>query len=109
MISGLTPDELAAAHRAPSARVATGLSLIRMLLRAGSPLTSQISEVDVSRNDGPVLYTVDGVEVRLGAEEWESRIPRLMGVLAQLASSGESVSAIDLRFRDLVVLKPAAR
>ena len=109
VISGLTDDELVAASRAPSPRVAAGLSLIRMLLRTGSPLTSQISEVDVSRPDGPVLYTVDGVEVRLGKEEWDARIPRLIGVLAQLASSGEAVSAIDLRFRDQVVLKPAAR
>ena len=109
VISGLTDDELAAASRAPSPRVAAGLSLIRMLLRTGSPLTSQISEVDVSRHDGPVLYTVDGVEVRLGEEEWDARIPRLIGVLAQLASSGEAVSAIDLRFRDQVVLKPAVR
>jgi cell division protein FtsQ len=106
VISGLTDDELTGASRAPSPRVAAGLSLIRMLLRTGSPLTSQISEVDVSRQDGPVLYTVDGVEVRLGREEWDARIPRLLGVLAQLASSGESVSAIDLRFRDQVVLKP---
>ena len=106
VISGLTDDELTGASRAPSPRVAAGLSLIRMLLRTGSPLTSQISEVDVSRPDGPVLYTVDGVEVRLGKEEWDARIPRLLGVLAQLDSSGEAVSAIDLRFRDQVVLKP---
>jgi cell division protein FtsQ len=109
VISGLTADEISAAGRQPSPRVATGLSLIRMLVRTGSPLTSQISEVDVSRHDGPVLYTVDGIEVRIGAEEWESRIPRLVGVLAQVASSGEAVSAIDLRFRDQVVLKPAVR
>lgn len=107
VISGLSPDELAAAHRAPSPRVAAALSLIRMLLRASSPLTSQISEIDVSRAEGPVLYTVDGVEVRLGKDEWEARIPRLVGVLAQLASSGEAVSAIDLRFRDQVVLQTA--
>jgi cell division protein FtsQ len=109
VISGLTAEEMLGGGRAPSPRMAAGLALIRMLLRTGSPLTSQISEVDVSRQDGPVLYTVDGVEVRLGKEEWDSRIPRLIGVLAQLASSGESVSAIDLRFRDQVVLKPAVR
>jgi len=109
VISGLTAEELADANRSPSPRVTTGLSLIRLLLRSGSPLTSQISEVDVSRHDGPVLYTVDGIEVRLGADEWESRIPRLIGVLAQVKSSGEAVSAIDLRFRDQVVLKPAVR
>lgn len=109
VISGLTDDEIASASRAPSERVLTGVRLIRTLLRAGSPLLAQISEVDVGRSDGPVLYTVDGIEVRLGAEEWDSRIPRLAGVLAQVASSGQAVSAIDLRFRDQVVLKPAVR
>jgi cell division protein FtsQ len=109
VISGLTDEEIAAASRAPSERVLTGVRLIRTLLRAGSPLVAQISEVDVGRADGPVLYTVDGIEVRLGAEEWDSRIPRLAGVLAQVASSGQPVSAIDLRFRDQVVLKPAVR
>jgi cell division protein FtsQ len=109
VISGLTDDEIASASRAPSERVLTGVRLIRTLLRAGSPLVAQISEVDVGRSDGPVLYTVDGIEVRLGAEEWDARIPRLVGVLAQVASSGQTVSAIDLRFRDQVVLKPAVR
>ena len=109
VISGLTDEEIAAASRAPSERVLTGVRLIRTLLRAGSPLLSQISEVDVGRTDGPVLYTVDGIEVRLGADEWDARIPRLAGVLAQVASSGQPVSAIDLRFRDQVVLKPAVR
>jgi len=52
-----------------------------------------------------VLYTVDGIEVRLGAEEWDERLARLEGVLAQIARAGEPVSAIDLRFRDQVVLK----
>ena len=105
VISGLTAEELATARQAPSARVASGVSLIRLLLRSGSQLTIQISEIDVSRPEGPVLYTVEGVEVRLGAEEWEARLPRLQGVLAQLASSGQSVTSIDLRFRDQVVLK----
>jgi cell division protein FtsQ len=109
VISGLSPEELASASRSPSERLLTGVQLIRTLLRAGSPLVGQISEVDVSRSDGPVLYTVDGIEVRLGSEEWDSRIPRLAGVLAQVASSGQPVSAIDLRFRDQVVLKPAVR
>jgi len=109
VISGLTPDELATAGRSPSARVSTGLALIHLLQRASAQLASQISEIDVSRPEGPVLFTVDGVEVRLGRDDWETRLPRLQGVLAQVASSGEAVSSIDLRFRDQVVLKPAGR
>ena len=80
------------------------IALIRALVRRASRLTAQISEIDVSRPDGPVLYTVDGVEVRLGTEEWESRLGRLENVLQEIASAPEAVTSIDLRFRDQVVL-----
>jgi cell division septal protein FtsQ len=109
IITGLSPADLASADGAPTPRVAVGISLLRVLLRSETALLRQISEIDVSRPDGPVLYTVEGVEVRLGAEDWEARLGRLQGVLAQVRTGGEPVSAIDLRFRDQVVLKTVAR
>jgi cell division protein FtsQ len=109
VITGLGPADLAAGAGAPTSRVAVGISLLRLLLRSETALLRQISEIDVSRADGPVLYTVEGVEVRLGAEDWEARLGRLQGVLAQVRASGEPVNAIDLRFRDQVVLKTVAR
>ncbi len=108
VITGLGPSDLAAdGGRSP--RVAAGVSLLRMLLRSESALIQQISEIDVSRPDAPVLYTVDGAEVRIGADDWEGRLARLQGVLAQLRAGGEVVGAIDLRFRDQVVLKTVTR
>ncbi len=59
----------------------------------------------MSRRDGPVLYTVDGIEVRLGTEDWEERLARLEGVLTQVAARTDAIRAIDLRFRDQVVLR----
>ncbi|HYB41108.1 MAG TPA: FtsQ-type POTRA domain-containing protein [Candidatus Methylomirabilis sp.] len=109
VLSGLEADDLGAAHRRPSERAAAGIALLRLLLRAQSPLLGQISEVDVSRREGPVLYTVGGIEVRLGGEDWDARLGRLQGVLAQLAGSAEAVTSIDLRFRDQVVLKTAGK
>ena len=50
-----------------------------------------------------MLYTVDGVEVRLGADEWDARLGRLEGVLAQVAT--QDVHGVDLRFRDQVVFE----
>jgi cell division septal protein FtsQ len=47
---------------------------------------------------------VDGIEVRLGTEDWEERLARLEGVLAQVARQGPAVTGIDLRFRDQVIL-----
>jgi cell division septal protein FtsQ len=55
--------------------------------------------------DGPVLYTVTGVEVRLGAEDWEERLARLEGVLAQKTAREGAIRSVDLRFRDQVVLQ----
>jgi cell division protein FtsQ len=107
VITGLSPADLGAGP--PSPRVAAGISLLRVLLRSETALLQQISEIDVSRPDGLVLYTVEGVEVRLGADDWEARLGRLQGVLAQIRAGGEAVSAIDLRFRDQVVLKTMTR
>jgi cell division protein FtsQ len=106
VISGLSEDELATMRSAPGPRARAAIALIRALLRTGSALTAEISEIDMSRTEGPVLYTVDGVEVRLGTEEWEERLARLEGVLAQVAS--QDVQGVDLRFRDQVVLRRAS-
>jgi cell division protein FtsQ len=105
VISGLTADELASMRTAPGPRARAAIAVIRALLRSGSGLTAEISEIDMSRREGPVLYTVDGVEVRLGSEDWEERLARLEGVLAQVAT--QDVRAVDLRFRDQVVFQKA--
>jgi cell division septal protein FtsQ len=103
VISGLTEEELVTMRTSPGPRARAAIALIRALLRTGSALASEISEIDMSRAEGPVLYTVDGVEVRLGSEEWDERLARLEGVLAQVAS--QDVNGVDLRFRDQVVLR----
>jgi cell division protein FtsQ len=104
-ITGLSEDELQTMRTAPSKKAQLAIGLIRTLLRSSSALAEEISEIDMSRKDGPVLYTVDGVEVRLGSEEWEDRLARLEGVLAQLGRDGGGVNTVDLRFRDQVVLQ----
>jgi cell division protein FtsQ len=107
VISGLSEEELATMRTAPGPRARAAITLIRALLRTGSTLAGEISEIDMSRPEGPVLYTVDGVEVRLGSEEWEERLARLEGVLAQVAT--QDVQGVDLRFRDQVVLRRGSR
>jgi cell division septal protein FtsQ len=108
VITGIRPEETrSGGAAAEDARAA--VSLIRSMLRTGSPLTREISEIHMSGADGPVLYTVDGVEVRLGTTDWEDRLGRLEGVLAQIRSLGEPMEYVDLRFRGQVVFKPRLR
>ena len=108
VITGIRPEETrSGGAAAEDARAA--VSLIRSMLRTGSPLTREISEIHMSGADGPVLYTVDGVEVRLGTVDWEDRLGRLEGVLTQIRSLGEPMEYVDLRFRGQVVFKPRLR
>ncbi len=103
VISGLSADELASMRTAPGPKARAAIGVIRALLRSGNWLTAEISEIDMSRREGPVLYTVDGVEVRLGTEDWDERLARLEGLLAQIAM--QDVRTVDLRFRDQVVFQ----
>ena len=103
VIRGLSEDELVTMRTSPGPRARAAIALIRALLRTGSALAAEISEIDMSRPEGPVLYTIDGVEVRLGSEDWEERLARLEGVLTQVAT--QDVQGVDLRFRDQVVLR----
>jgi cell division protein FtsQ len=107
VISGLSAEELTSMRTAPGPKARAAIGVIRALLRSGNGLTAEISEIDMSRREGPVLYTVDGVEVRLGTEDWDERLIRLEGVLAQIAT--QDVRTVDLRFRDQVVFQRGAR
>jgi len=100
---GASPEAVAPMRTAPGPKARAAIAVIRALLRSGNGLTAEISEIDMSRREGPVLYTVDGVEVRLGNEDWEERLARLEGVLAQVAT--QDVRTVDLRFRDQVVFQ----
>jgi cell division protein FtsQ len=105
VISGLTETELLSLGPAPNGKARDAIRLIRALLRSGSALAAEISEIDMGARDGPVLYTVGGVAVRLGDEDWEERLARLEGLLAQPAALDERIRTVDLRFRDQVVLQ----
>jgi cell division septal protein FtsQ len=105
VISGLSEAELLSMRAAPNGKARDAIRLIKALLRSGSALAGEISEIDMQDGDGPVLYTVNGVEVRLGAEEWEERLARLEGVLAQQTARDGHIRTVDLRFRDQVVLQ----
>lgn len=107
VITGLWHREAVGSPTLRAERPGPAIALLRTILRTATPLASELSEIDVREaDDGPVLYTVDGIEVRLGAEGWEEQLARLEGVLAQIRAQAEPIESIDLRFRDQVVLKP---
>src|SRR3990170_1751664 len=107
VLSGVEPERMTEGGAGLSSdRLAQGLAFLRELHRSHAALGAVLSEVDVSHASGPVLYTLDGTEVRLGNEAWEERLQRLAALLENLTATGESVASIDLRFQDLIVLRP---
>ena len=104
ILSGVRAPAPGAAR--PSESLHAGLALLHVLQRTSGRLAARVSELDLARPHAPVLYLVDGIEVRLGADAWGDRLARLDGVLGELDARGERVAAIDLRFRDQVVLTP---
>ena len=105
ILTGVEPPAADPDH-AVGDRLQGGLTLLRAVQRAGGRAAARISEIDLERAGGPVLYLVDGAAVWLGSERWDERLARLEGVLGELEEHGERVESVDLRFRDLVVLKP---
>ena len=77
---------------APSEGLAAGLALLHVLQRTSGRLAARVSEIDLARAHGPVLYLVDGIEVRLGTDGWSDRLARLDGVLGELDARGERVA-----------------
>src|SRR5262245_1363892 len=105
ILTGVAPAARAAE---PPETLRAGLTLLHVLQRTSGRLAARVSEIDLARAHGPVLYLVDGIEVRLGPDAWVDRLARLDGVLGDLDAHGERVASIDLRFRDQVVLTPRA-
>jgi cell division protein FtsQ len=105
ILSGVEPPP-ATAGEPVGDRLQTGLALLRALKRAGGLTIERVSEIDLERADGPILYMVDGMTAWLGPDGWDERLARLDAVLGRLAEQEEPVESVDLRFRDLVVLRP---
>jgi cell division septal protein FtsQ len=110
IISGLAERDLAGPGADASGRARAAIALLRALVASGTALGEDISDIDMSRVDDPVLRTVSGIDVRLGADalagdDWSERVARLEAVLAQVAATDPDVSVIDVRFKDQVVLR----
>lgn len=74
---------------------------VRLLCLLPAGLEGRIKEVYAARTDQMLMYTSEGIEVRLGGtDQVEDKLRKLESILAELGRSGElwNVSYIDVRF-----------
>ncbi len=108
LISGLgEPPSGGEVFDSESLRVA--LSLLRTARELSPSLWMEISEVHIAPGSGLVIYTVaDGAEIRFGSGAYNSEaLSQLWAVLSDLRARGVTAEAIDMRFRNQIVVRTA--
>jgi cell division protein FtsQ len=87
--------------------VQKGLEIRQAILETAPFLLDQISEINVSLPEAPLLYLVGGgAQVDLGSGNLRVKLRRLWTVLEDQAAQGISIQRLDLRFKNQVVCQP---
>ena len=89
-------------------QIRRGVALLRYLNDAAQGLTTQISQIDLRRDDRIGLHMADGgPEVRLNPVDFGSNLERYLTMRDYLATHFGDGAYVDLRFRDSISFQPA--
>ncbi|NTV52170.1 MAG: hypothetical protein HGA76_04040 [Candidatus Firestonebacteria bacterium] len=84
------------------------MDVIRTVL--GAPWVDQLSEINVAELPALVLFTRDGLKLKLNADgQLAQNIRRLSTVLQDLRARGWEALAVDARYKDQMVVTPSRR
>ena len=84
------------------------MDVIHAVLHA--PWVEQLSEINVADLPALVLYTRDGLKIKLNADaQLEKNLRRLTTVLQDLRARGQAALAVDARYKDQMVVTPSHR
>lgn len=87
--------------------MARALYLMRVLRTMSPGMYDELSEVHVSSPDDPIAYMVEGgLAIRFGTGRYPRKIEMLKRTVEQLESDAIRTRLIDLRFKDLVIVRP---
>ena len=76
--------------------------LYQIFLKKDLSLANRISEISVENEKNLAVYFMpDGLKVNLGVGDWETKLKRLQEVLQR----EENLRSVDLRFKNMAVLK----
>jgi hypothetical protein len=84
------------------------MDVIRTVL--GAPWVEQLSEINLAELPALVLYTRDGLKIKLNADaSLAQNLRRLATVLQDLRARGQVALAVDARYKDQMVVTPSQR
>jgi cell division septal protein FtsQ len=89
--------------RCDSVKLTKALYLIQRMYDTGLFEGHILHEVDVANTKNISFYLEDGLEVKIGGEDFSARLERLVRLLADPKVRPEEIRYIDLRFKDPVI------
>jgi cell division septal protein FtsQ len=91
-------------------RVSLGASLVNFLYRTRPVLADQVSELDLSREDGIEARLNDGgAPLRLSPTAFDLNLDNYLAMRNYIAANYGTVKYVDLRWKDRITIMPAAR
>ena len=84
-------------------RIEKALELIRALNKSSLTLNYKVAAIDASNNRNLSFYLDNGMEVKIGGEDFLKRIENLKKNLSNPKLDKSNIKYIDLRFKDIVI------
>jgi len=84
-------------------RIAKALELISALNKSSLTLKYKVAAIDASNHRNLSFYMDNGIEVKIGGEDFPKRIENLKKNLSNPNLDKKNIKYIDLRFRDIVI------
>ncbi len=104
IISGLPEEEITIGGQKPHPYLKKGLELLSLWKRILP--ADDISEICLRDSSNPMIYTCnDHIQIRLGGGEPTTKFKRLHLVLTNLNARRHQLKYIDLRFKQMVIVK----
>ncbi len=103
VITGIPPREIKG--RSDSPGVGRAVEILALLKKLGLSPAKQLSEIHVAGEDVDLVWMGTGTLVKLGRDEYSSRIRKLQTVVGILNDSDRFPRVIDLRFDRQVVVR----
>lgn len=105
LITGIDSKLIALGEPIPTTAISQAIDLFECLYRQNERLASQLSEIHVHPQYGLTLMLKDGVEVRMGREEFAERLTALE-LISRKRPDFDRMKYIDLRFKNQIVYRP---
>ncbi len=87
-------------------RLMTGLDLMKRISKESPAVYNRISEVNVDSMSKMGITLIDsGLEVIIGSEEWERKMPILEKTIDSINTGLEKVKAVDIRFKERLFIR----